>query len=202
MGLIVGVGLSAACGFRVFVPFLGMSIASMAGHLDLSSGFEWIGTWPALIAFATATVLEIGAYYIPWLDNLLDTAAVPMATVAGVMVTASQIGDMSPFMRWSLAAIVGGGVSLTVQGGTVVARATSSATTGGFGNFVFSTLELIAAAVFTVMAVVVPILCVIAALVMCYAMIRVIRRAPWFRQRALPAVACPGAPVESPAGTE
>ena len=59
MGLIVGIGLSAACGFRVFVPLLGMSIANLAGHLTLSPGFEWIGSWPALVAFGTATILEI-----------------------------------------------------------------------------------------------------------------------------------------------
>ena len=65
MGLVIGIGLSAACGFRVFVPLLGLSIASLAGHLTLSSGFEWIGSWPALVAFAAATIIEVCAYYIP-----------------------------------------------------------------------------------------------------------------------------------------
>lgn len=70
LGLMIGIGLSAACGFRVFVPLPGMSIAALSGYLSLSPEFEWIGTWPALIAFATATVLEIAAYYIPWVDNI------------------------------------------------------------------------------------------------------------------------------------
>ena len=55
-----------------------MSIAALTGYLDLTSGFEWIGTYPALLIFATATVLEIVAYYVPWLDNLLDTVATTM----------------------------------------------------------------------------------------------------------------------------
>lgn len=200
MGLIVGIGLSAACGFRVFVPLLGMSIASLAGHLTLSPGFDWIGTWPALIAFATATVLEIGAFYVPWLDNLLDTAAIPVAVVAGTMVTASQIGDMSPFMKWSLAAIVGGGVSLTVQGGTVAVRAASTAATGGSANFTISTIEWVAAGVFTLLAIVVPIICVFLLLATAWLVARRLSQLSWFSRRQ-PAP-CAATPIQAPAPVE
>ena len=72
LSVILGIGLSAACGFRVFVPMLGTSIAALSGHLELSEGFGWIGTPAAAIGFGTATVIEIGAYYVPWLDNLLE----------------------------------------------------------------------------------------------------------------------------------
>jgi hypothetical protein len=41
--VIIGVGLSAAVGFRIFVPFLALSIFSLLGYINLSSGFEWIG---------------------------------------------------------------------------------------------------------------------------------------------------------------
>lgn len=158
LGLIVGVGLSAACGFRVFVPLLGMSVASMSGHLELSPGFAWIGTVPALIAFASATVLEVGAYYLPWFDNLMDVAATPAAVAAGTVVTASMVGEVSPFLQWSLAAIAGGGVAGTVQFGTVALRSASSVTTGGFGNFMVSTMELLGAIVTTLLAILLPIL--------------------------------------------
>ena len=161
MGVIVGVGLSAACGFRVFVPLLGMSIANLAGHLTLSPGFEWIGTWPALLTFATATILEIGAYFVPWVDNLMDTLATPAAIVAGTIITASQIGDASPLLKWSLALIAGGGVCGIVQTGSVAVRAASSGTTGGFGNFVVSVIELSAAICITILAIVVPVICLV-----------------------------------------
>jgi hypothetical protein len=65
LSLAVGIGLAAACGFRVFVPLLVMSAAAYTGHLELSSGFHWIGTLPALVAFASATVLEIAALRSP-----------------------------------------------------------------------------------------------------------------------------------------
>ena len=109
LSLCVGIGLSAACGFRIFVPLLAMSIAANSGHLKLVPSFEWVGSDTALITFAVATVLEIAAYYIPWLDNLLDTIATPAAVVAGTIVTASMVGGMSPFLKWTLAVIAGGG---------------------------------------------------------------------------------------------
>lgn len=182
MGLITGIGLSAACGFRVFVPLLGMSIAGRAGHLTLAPGFEWIESWPALISFATATVLEICAYYMPWVDNVLDTAATPAAIVAGTIVTASQIGEMSPLVQWSLALIAGGGTCAVIQGGTVATRATSTVTTGGLGNFAVSTLEGIAATAMTVFATFVPILCFVIAIAICFVMIRMIARSRRIRQ--------------------
>jgi len=186
LGLMIGVGLSAACGFRVFVPLLGMSIANMAGHLTLSSGFEWIGSWAALIAFGTATILEICAYYIPWIDNIMDAGATPLAIAAGTIVTASQVGDLSPLLQWSLAVVAGGGVCAVVQGGTVAVRAASSGTTGGFGNFIVSTFEDVAAVVVTVLAIVLPIVCFILVIWTCYKMIRRILQSRLFQRPLSP----------------
>src|SRR5258707_1245115 len=132
--ILLGIGLSAACGFRVFVPMLFMCIAAISGHLSFATGFQWIGTYPALLTFAVVSILEIGGYYIPWLDHFLDTLASPAAIVAGTIVTAAMVMKMDPMLKWSLAVIVGGGVAGLVQGSTVLARATSSATTAGLGN--------------------------------------------------------------------
>jgi hypothetical protein len=142
LSICMGIGLSAACGFRVFVPLLVMSIASLSGHLTLGHGFEWVGTYPALVAFSVATGLEIAGYYIPWVDHLLDTMATPAAVVAGTVITASMVSDMSPFLKWGLAIIAGGGAAGLVQGATVLARGASTATTGGLGNPLFATIEL------------------------------------------------------------
>ncbi len=180
LGLVVGIGLSAACGFRVFVPLLGLSVASLMGYLSLSSGFEWIGSWPALIAFATATLLEIGAYYIPWLDHVLDTVATPGAMVAGSIVTASMIGDISPFLKWSLAIIAGGGVAGAVQSGTVALRGLLTSTTGGLGNFLLATMELAGSVLTTVFAILIPIVCFVLVGILLFSILWVFRR---FRQK-------------------
>src|SRR5258706_15887545 len=136
----LGIGLSAACGFRVFVPLLVMSIAALSGHLSLAHGFEWIGSYPALIAFSVATCLEVAGYYIPWVDHLLDTIATPAAIVAGTIATASMVSDVSPFLKWTLAIIAGGGAAGMVQGTTVLARGASGGTTASLANPPVSTL--------------------------------------------------------------
>ena len=158
LSVCLGIGLSAACGFRIFVPMLGLSIAAQAGHLEFAHGFEWIGSPAALVCFSVATVLEIIAFYIPWLDNLLDTAATPAAVVAGTILTASVVTDMSPLMQWSVALIAGGGAAGVVQTGTVLLRGASTATTGGTANFVVSTAEWIGATATTLLAILLPIL--------------------------------------------
>jgi hypothetical protein len=160
LSIFVGVGLSAACGFRVFVPLLIMSVAARAGHIHLSPEFNWIASNAALIAFGMATVLEIAGYYIPVVDNLLDAIATPAAVVAGVLVSASMIAEMSPFLKWTLAVILGGGVAAGVQGATVLARAASTSGTGGLANPVLATAELGASLLTSVSAILVPLLAV------------------------------------------
>lgn len=156
LSFLVGLGLSAATGFRVFVPLLVMSVASRSGHLSLSPDFAWIGSWPALVTFAAATLFEVGGYYIPWLDNLLDTIATPAAVVAGTVVMASMVTDMSPFLRWGLAAIAGGGAAGVVQVSTGLVRLTSTATTGGLGNPVVSTAEAGGSFVLSIASILIP----------------------------------------------
>ena len=158
LSICLGIGLSAACGFRVFVPLLGVSAAALAGQVELAEGVAWMGTWPALACFLTATILEIGAYYVPWLDNLLDSIATPAAVVAGTIVMGSVVTDMSPLMRWTLALIAGGGTAGLIQTATVALRGTSTATTGGLGNWMVATFELVASVSATVLSLLLPLL--------------------------------------------
>ncbi len=165
LAVFIGTGLAASCGFRVFVPLLVVSAASKAGYLGLADGFAWMGTWPALAAFAVATVLEIGAYYVPWLDHALDTIASPASVVAGTVLFAASVVEFDPLLKWSLAVIAGGGAAGVVQGGTVATRMASTATTGGLGNFAVTTLETIAGFFFSVLSIVLPVLAVLLLLV-------------------------------------
>jgi hypothetical protein len=159
LSLAVGLGLSAASGFRAFVPMLVMSLAARNGYLPLAPGMEWVASDAALAVLATATVAEILAYYVPWLDNLLDTLATPAAIVAGTLITASVITDLGPLVRWALAIILGGGAAGVIQGSTVALRAASSAMTGGLGNPVLATGELFGAITVSLLALLVPFVC-------------------------------------------
>jgi Domain of unknown function (DUF4126) len=141
--LAMGIALSACCGFRVFIPMLGTSFAAYQNWLMLPTDLSWMGSVPALICFGTAAVLEIGAYYIPFVDNLLDTIATPLAAVAGTVLAASilPIADFNPMLKWLLAIIAGGGAATTVQAGTGLLRLASTKTTAGAGNSILATGE-------------------------------------------------------------
>ena len=172
LGIAVGIGLSAACGFRVFVPLLVMNLASLTGLLHLAPGFSWVGSPYATVAFATATILEVSGYYLPWVDHLLDIFATPAAVIAGTVATASVVTDLSPFLKWTMALIAGGGIAGLVQGTSVLLRATSSAATAGIGNPVVSTLELLGSVITALLAILVPILCLALIVFLCLLVIR------------------------------
>lgn len=178
LGLCIGIGLSAACGFRVFVPLLIMSVASLVGWFEPMQGFEWLALPAVCFGLAVATLCEIAAYYIPWVDNVLDTVSTPAAMVAGTLATmAVSSGEMSQFASWAAAIIVGGGTAGTVQLGTVALRALSTATTGGIGNPVVSTGEWMGALLLSVLALIVPVLVVIVVVLMVLWALR------WFKRR-------------------
>lgn len=159
LSLGVGLGLSAACGFRVFVPLLAASIAAQAGYLTLAPGFEWIGTPQALYAFATATLLEVLAYSIPWLDNALDAVATPAALLAGVVASAAVLTDLPPWLQWGVAIIGGGGVAGMTQGATTLLRLKTALASGGVANVLIAAAELFGAVVVSLLAIIFPVVC-------------------------------------------
>ena len=177
LSLCIGIGLSAACGFRVFVPLLVMSVASLMGWFEPMKGFEWLAIPSVCIGLAVATICEIGAYYIPWVDNALDTIATPAAMVAGTLTTmAVSTGEMSQFASWAAAIIVGGGTATAVQMGTVAVRGVSTATTGGIANPLVSTGEWISAFVVSLLSFVVPVLVVIVGIILMVVAVRWLRK--------------------------
>jgi hypothetical protein len=178
VSLFIGVGLSAACGLRVFLPLLVLGAAGRTGHLTLAGGFEWIASDAALVAFTAATILEVAGYYIPWLDNLLDSLAAPTAVLAGTLATASLVTDINPFFKWSLAIIAGGGMAGLVKGATTLSRGTSTLSTGGLANPLLATMELGGSLGMALIAIFVPVavLVVLVALI-AWILYRLLRKA-------------------------
>ena len=142
----------------MFVPLLLTGLAARLGYIRLTSGMAWLDSDPALVALATATVLEIGAYYVPWLDHVLDAAATPAAISAGVIATAAVTPELPPLLRWTLAIVAGGGAAGVVHAGTALVRLHSSALTLGVGNPVVATGELAGAVILSGLALLAPVL--------------------------------------------
>jgi len=156
LSLVMGIALAAAAGFRAFVPLLATGLAIHFGVIDPAPGFAWLGEPIALAALAAATVLEVAAYYIPGVDHLLDVIAAPLALAAGVVVAASVMADVPSWLRWLAAIVAGGGATAAAYSMTSLARAKSGAVTGGFGNPLVSTAELLGAAGIAALALLAP----------------------------------------------
>lgn len=161
LAICLGLGLSAACGLRVFIPLLVLGLASKAGLVEVGSGCAWLHSWVAIASFALAATVETLAYYIPWLDHALDVISTPAAAIAGTLVTASQLGldahAVDPMLKWTASLIAGGGAATAVQSTTVLTRVASTASTAGIGNSIVATLENVGAVVLSILSVVVPI---------------------------------------------
>ncbi len=160
LSIALGIGLAASSGFRVFLPLFALSLSAYFGLWPVNESFQWLASTPALIILGVATVVEIGAYLIPFVDNLLDTIAVPLAGLAGTAVMASTTADLSPAVTWTLAIIAGGGAAAAIKGVGATTRAASSATTAGLANPVVSVVETGIAAVMAVLSLFVPFLAV------------------------------------------
>ena len=165
ISIFLGVGLAASVGFRVFLPLFALSLAAYNGIWDLNESWEWMGSLAAVITLGVAMVVEVFAYYIPWVDNLLDSLAIPLAAIAGTAVMVSTMADVDPLVTWTLAIIAGGGTASAIKGASATSRVASTATTGGLGNPIVSTIETGTATVVSLASLFVPVIAAIMVIV-------------------------------------
>ena len=156
ISIALGIGLAASSGFRVFLPLFALSLSAYFGLWPINENWQWLASTPALIILGVATLVEITAYLIPYVDHLLDTLAVPLAGLAGTAVMASTTADLSPAVTWTLAIIAGGGAAAAIKGATATTRVASTATTGGLANPIVSAAETGTAVFMTVLSLFVP----------------------------------------------
>jgi hypothetical protein len=176
LSVALGIGLAAATGFRMFLPLLILSGAAYTGHVNLSESFAWLGTPAAIIMLGTAAIAEIAAFYIPGVDNLLDTLAMPGAVVAGTIASAAAMTDLPPMVKWTTAVIAGGGVAGATQGLTAMLRAKSTVLTGGLGNSVIATAELGGASLISLLALAAPLAALAVVVLIFWVAFRLVRR--------------------------
>jgi len=176
ISICLGVGLAASVGFRVFLPLFALSLASYFGVWELNESWQWIGSTAALVTLGVATVIEIFGYYIPYIDNLLDSIAVPLAAIAGTAVMVSTVADLSPVITWALAIIAGGGTAAAISGTSSATRLTSTATTAGFANPVVSTVETGTAMLMSVFSIFLPVVGFILVLITLYIIFKVYKK--------------------------
>ena len=161
ISICLGIGLSASVGFRVFLPLFALSLAAFFDVWQLNDSWEWIGSTTALITLGVATVVEIFAYFIPYVDNLLDSISVPLAALAGTAVMLSTVSDLSPVITWALAIIAGGGTAAAISGTSSATRLTSTVSTGGFANPIVSSVETGTSIIMSIISIFLPFLAIL-----------------------------------------
>jgi hypothetical protein len=176
ISICLGIGLAASVGFRVFLPLFALSLASYFDIWQLNESWQWLGSVTALITLGVATVVEIVAYFIPYVDNLLDSVSVPLAAFAGTVVMLSTVSDLSPVVTWSLAIIAGGGTAATISGTSTTIRLASTASTGGLANPLVSTLETGTAIIMAVISIFLPLLAVILVIILLFIIYKVYKK--------------------------
>lgn len=154
----LGIALSACCGFRVFIPMLIAGLSSRFHLFQFAGSFSWLSSTPALITLGTASVLEIAAYYIPFVDNILDTIATPLSAIAGTLLATSILPIDSEWMRWIIGIVAGGGGAGLVASGTGLLRLLSSKATLGMGNGMVATVENMSAIAGSLISFLIPII--------------------------------------------
>ena len=158
VSILLGIGLSASAGFRVFIPLLVTSVAAKMGWIPLEHGFQWMSSYASIACFASATVAEIAAYYFPLIDNFLDTVTTPMAIGAGALLATSVLPVDNDLLKWVFGILIGGGSAGIIQTGTALLRLASTKTTAGLGNPVVSTAEHAAALGTSICSIFVPVI--------------------------------------------
>ncbi len=172
LSIFLGIGLAASSGFRVFLPLFFVSLCQHFGWINLGDQWQWVSGLPALITLGIATFVEIIGYYIPFIDNVLDTISIPLATIAGTVLLAAQLGDFPQYVSWGLGIIAGGGTAAAVSSATASTRAVSSTTTAGIGNFAVATGETFFSSLLSFLSVFIPIVAFILVLVLFYGIYR------------------------------
>ncbi|ULC58124.1 DUF4126 domain-containing protein [Flaviramulus sp. BrNp1-15] len=176
ISICLGVGLAASVGFRVFLPLFALSLAAYFDVWQLNESWHWIGSTTALITLGAATIVEIVAYFIPYIDNLLDSISVPLAALAGTAIMLSTVADLSPVITWALAIIAGGGTAAAVAGTSSATRLTSTATTGGIANPIVSTVETGTSVVMSIVSIFLPILAIILVIIILFIIFRIYKK--------------------------
>lgn len=158
LGICVGVSLSAACGFRIFVPMLVASVGVHFFGIHVNESLQWVGSWTALVVLSTATICEMFAYYIPWIDNALDLINTPLALLAGTVLMSGMLPELNPCLKWCIAGVLGSGAAGVTKVTSAVMRSASTATTGGLGNNLVSTAENFCSTAFSILAFIIPVI--------------------------------------------
>lgn len=124
LSIVFGSLLSAACGLRVFIPFLCLSLFTAGNLIILPESWSWITSAETFHFLIAATIIEIIASYFPVFSVFYKTITIPLALISGIAIMGFFLLDVnigiSPLLRWTLATIFGGTLATLFRSGSIM----------------------------------------------------------------------------------
>jgi hypothetical protein len=175
---LLGLGLASATGLRTFLPLLMLALAAKFELFDvrLIEQMDWLVSWPAIAALATATTVEFLGDKVPAIDHGLNAVGYVTRPIAGAIAAGSVFWNVDPAAAAIAGLIVGAPAALAFNAAQTGVRVGSTATTGGLGNPLVSLVEDVLAFVTVIIAFLAPILIPVVLLVLAVVVFRLARR--------------------------
>lgn len=181
IAVISGIALAACFGFRIFVPLLVATLGLRFNFIPEAYVQQSVVGLARndlfLLALSIATILEILAYKIPYVDNFFDAIATPLAVVAATLLSSSFFNFADDFyLRFILGAITGGVGAGIIQTSTSLLRLGSTKFTGGLGNPIFGLIESAVAFFGSLLALLLPLVGIIFIILCCWGFILLFKK--------------------------
>jgi len=159
-------GLSASAGLNAYIPLLTVSLlARYTNLIHLNAPWDTLSNPWVIGLLCVLTLIEGFADKVPAVNHINDAIQTFIRPAAGAIVFAASakvVSDVHPVLAMIAGILVAGGVHAIKS---VVVRPTVTAATAGVGNTPVSLLEDGVSTVVSILAVVVPAILVIGALV-------------------------------------
>ncbi|ORB26593.1 DUF4126 domain-containing protein [Mycolicibacterium parafortuitum] len=186
MELLTGFGLATAAGLNAYIPLLALGLlARFTGLVTLPAGWEWLTNGWVMVIVAVLLVVEVVADKVPALDSVNDAVQTFVRPAAGGIVfgsgTSAQtavVTDPAAFAQsgqW-IPVLIGIAIALVVSLTKSTVRPAANVATAGMAAPVLSTAEDIASVALVFVAILVPMLVLVALLALAWVAVRLVRR--------------------------
>ena len=195
LAALTGMGLSAAAGLNAYIPFLVVAlIARFTDYITLPVGYEWMASSWAIGIGAALLLAEVVLDKIPAVDTINDTIQTFIRPSMGGLIfaatTAAAQLDNSTWMQQNpwVSVVLGVLISGLVHTGKMAARPVINLGTVGTGAPVVSTVEDVSSLGLSLIALIAPLLVIVALALLAWVLIWMwLRVRRWRRTRRDPA---------------
>lgn len=154
-GIFSAFGLSVSAGLNAYIPLLIVAIMARLNAFELSEPWNALESWWVIGVLAVLAIVEFLVDKVPAADTVNDVIQTLIRPTAGAILfaaSASVVTDLSTALSLILGLLVAGGVHATKS----TIRPMITATTAGIANPVVSTVEDVVSTTLALLAVVLP----------------------------------------------